>query len=309
MWQIKSITDKKYSCEQALLISYAKHLNREYQMLLSDSWGFNYYEKGSIGEKISPGYRKSRYENYEKFHGIKVNNKSVFSKDELVFFINKNIKLSPIMIDFDTYFCPWNNLYQKKSIYHRILIIDIIDQMHYECIDHYSEHSNILDISVLPRWEGVVSTFAVNNINYVPEFSFVDEIRKHSEYLKKNNMLVKLKSFFSDLESNSLVNYGEAYAGIPGESLILINLNRIMNQRLCFKEYLEYINGKCSLQNLKKSNLVNLFDEMALKYGMLKMLIAKELVQGRLRNKTKLIEDIFQLESNAFNEFMLLALE
>lgn len=307
MWQIKSITDKKYSCEQALLISYAKHLNREYQMLLSDSWGFNYYAKGSIGEKISPGYRKSRYDNYERFHGIKVNNKKIFSKEELIYFINENIQLSPLMIDFDTYYCPWNKLYQKKSIYHRVLIIDIIDEMHYKCIDHYNEHSNIIDISALSSWEGIISTFVVNEIGNIPEISFMDDISKHSEYLKKSNMLVKLKNFFGDLESNSLVNYGETYAGVPGETLILINLNRIMNQRLCFKEYLEYINGKCSIQNLKNLHLINLFDEMASKYSMLKMLIAKELVQGRLRNKTKLIEDIFQLELEAFNEFTLLA--
>lgn len=302
MWGIASVTDKKYSCEQALLVSYANFLKRDYQMILADSWGFDYYEKGSIGEKLSPGYRKSRYSNYEKFHGIKVNNANISSKDELKEFVYSNINNTPIMIDFDTYYCEWNKLYQKKSVFHRLLIIGVFDKNKFACIDHYSSNYVIVDISTLPAWSGAASTFTVNELYDVPQFVFLDEIQKHSRYLIETSMLDKLREFFLDLQFNTKVSYGEYDANSPSESLILINLDRIINQRCCFKEYLEYL-IRIGILKEKNRDLIEIFNEMSLKYNLLKMVIAKELVQKRLDNKTRLIEEVWNLEHKALQAF------
>ncbi|MDR2410641.1 MAG: hypothetical protein LBE13_21365 [Bacteroidales bacterium] len=303
MWNITSITAPQYSCEQSLLISFANYCGRDYQMILSDTWGFNYtYKNKTIGEKISPGYGKARFDNYESFHGIKIYDYQLQSPNELIKFVSQNIQSSPVMIDFDTYNCPWNKLYKRKHLFHRLLILDEFKNDGFFCIDHKTNDPVLLNINELENWNKRASTFCVKPI-YVIENDYFNQLSNHCRHIVDSNMLNNLKNFTSDI--NNIQDYSSEIKDSKDalDVSLLINTQRLSNQRLCFKEYLEYLYSLNILPELDR-DYIEIFTLLSSKYNILQFSFAKDIAQNKKRKKTTLLEEIFLLESSAVDKLI-----
>ena len=303
MWKINSTTIPQYSCEQSLLISFANYCSRDYQMILSDVWGFNYtYESATIGEKISPGYGKARIDNYEKFHGIKISNTQLQSPEELIEFVRCNIQISPIMIDFDTYNCPWNKLYKRKHLFHRLLILDEFKDNGFLCIDHKVDTPVLLSINELENWGQRASIFILKPIQVI-ERDFYEQLNNHCQHIVESNLLNNLKCFIEDI--NGISDYSNEIKESKDilDVSLLINIQRLSNQRLCFREYLEYIYSLNILPGLD-CNYIEMFTTLSNKYNNLQFSFAKDIAQNKKREKSILLEDIYSLESIAVEKFI-----
>lgn len=306
MWNIGVITEKQYSCEQALLKAVAKYYQRDYQMIFSDSWGFNYsYDEKSIGKKLSPGYAGKKLINYYFFHGIKVQNTMMSSIQDFNLFFHNNISKSPILIEYDTFYCFWNRLYKKMHNFHMLLILDIAKDGYYLCIDQYTNKP--MKIKIHKNWKGRVSTFELCSEVSSKKENYLVELKNQGEFLIQQNMIANLESFIKDL--TELSGYTEELIFEnridPSMSPLILNLERIKNQRMCFKEYLEYLNKK-NIFHSDIKELISDFESISNKYHILKMMIFKEMIQGSVQDKSTVLRKLLNLEKNTLKKFLLM---
>lgn len=303
MWNIEFVVNKPYSCEQAILVEMAKLLGDKgdnHPMIFADSWGFFYYpDKKLIGQRISPGYRGSRKRNLELFCGVGIEDLKKINKKNFKTNVTEILCKSPVMIDFDTYFCPWSKYYLNKHIYHKLLIIDF-NSNGFICYDHNVKNQVTLPYDIITSWEGKASIFYKKGI-VVCWQDFRKELLNQYVFLKEKKMLFYLNEFFYDI--SHIDNYSQEfeYCNSMMECELLIGLNRIAKQRRCFAEYLNFLK---SHEIVKIDDIfINSFINLSKMYDILRISITKEVIRGKIKNKSELLHKIFMNEKALFEKF------
>ena len=111
-----------------------------YELMFINSWGFSFKPalSGLISEGLSEWAGGIWYP-LEFYQGIKLITNSLEIYSALSFITNELGNNRPVILNIDTYWCPWHEYYQKTSRPHSVIILGIDDKNHtLDCIDKYT---------------------------------------------------------------------------------------------------------------------------------------------------------------------------
>jgi hypothetical protein len=303
MFDIKPYIDKNLSCQQALLVSYAKYIGCSADMIFAESWGFGYNkEEKLIGIKMNPGYRPVRLENFKIFHGINTTLYDIADIKELMEFYRSNISKSPMIIDVDVYNCNWNIAYRKYNIKHYCLITGYdANNEAFICIDPFSTADKVyLPIEELNNWQGKVSVFEQEAVA-AKRSDYIDELNKCIYHINDSEMFSNLEEFRRDMTYTdsiySEVSAYEDYFAVPLQKVT----KAISGQRNCYLYFLDYVSKVLNWYPFDE--LKNIFKNSARLYDSLRISIAKQTFAGKINSSkiSYIIDEIINSEKRAYD--------
>ena len=125
------------SCLEDILVSIAVFLEKEYEIMYTEAWNFNYLEwtilnPGNYGTRISEGEDKTLY--YLKvYQGIEMKYRKELNKfSDIIMEIKKNDnKNNPIIVYFNEFYCPVSKYYNLENRLQPYLIIGLNKNQEY----------------------------------------------------------------------------------------------------------------------------------------------------------------------------------
>ena len=280
---IEPILNQYFSCHQIILATYASYKERKYDMIFSESWGFQYEKNDNpFCVSLNPGYQNRRNLLFEKFHSIKITDTQYTDKEHLKNLIQTILPDSPIILNCDVFDCPWNISYQRNHIDHYVLITGVDDKTkQFFILDPYStENENIIDIDNLAPDNGYIYSFETLPLNNLQIEDYRLEIANNLDHIKNNSFFKNLENFYNEFQIRFdeviLSEYTDIYA-VP----LIINLRRISNQRYCHCISLK----KMVSENIIDYSMVNIMESIAEKYGFLRTLLIKQIMKKKKNNE------------------------
>ena len=298
---IEPIINQYFSCHQILLSTYASHQKRNYDMIFAESWGFGYQENDyTFGISLRPGCQNRSEFLLEKFHGIKIKYDQYTSKEILFDLFQSILPHSPIILFCDVFDCPWNISYRRNHIDHCILITGIDNKTkHLYVLDPYStKDENMIEIDSIAQKNGRISSFVTMPLNRLQTEDYHLEIINSLNHVRDSNFFLNLESFRNDFqikfEEVILSEYTDIYA-VP----LIINLRHIANQRYCYCLFL----NKMIEQKLLDHSLLILMENIARKYGFLRISLIKQIMKKKNNNiNSEIINEIANQEYEAYEK-------
>lgn len=302
-YEIKPITNPYLSCTQIAFATYARYNNRQYEMILSETWGFDFHDSEKIfGESLHPGYQGRRRELFEKYHGIRVTDLPYESKKELCSKIYSYInKYGPMLLKCDIYNCSWNMAYRRDHVNHFIIIIGANDQNSIVTIlDPFtSEEKHEVDLNDVANESGILCYFEIVGHESISDIDVKNELIHTIEYIGASNMFEKMELFSQSIPSKfefDAVSIKNVYA-VP----LVFNLYRIMNQRYCFSLFLEF----ASNYHVINESIVSEMKTVAEKYKLLRILVIKTVLQSKSSEMiVDIVNDIICKERKLYAELV-----
>lgn len=285
--EFNSITNPYLSCTQIAFATYARNNNRHYEMILSETWGFDFHDNEKIfGKSLHPGYQGRRRELLEKYHGIRVTDLPYESKKELCSNIFSYInKYGPMLLKCDIYNCSWNMAYRHDHVNHFIIIIGANDQNSIVTIlDPFtSENKYEVDLNDVANENGILCYFEMIGQESISDIDIRTELNHTLEYIRSIDMFDKMGLFSKSIPQKfefDDVSIKNVYA-VP----LVFNLYRIMNQRYCFSLFLRVA---CDYKIIDESFVAEM-KTIADKYKLLRIIVVKTILQQK---STEMIVDI-----------------
>ncbi|MDR2045194.1 MAG: hypothetical protein LBQ15_12730 [Clostridium sp.] len=298
---IEPVINPYFSCHQGLLSTYASYQKRDYDMIFAESWGFH-YEKGDcpFGKSLHPGYQKRRKLLLDKFHGIKIKDEQYAGKENLLELFTMILPYSPVIIFQDVYDCPWNMSYKRNHINHYILVTGIEESTKaLYALDPYStKDENIINVDCITRESGAIYSFVTTPLNNLKVEDYLEEITTSLNHIKNSNFFHNIECFKNDFQTRfeevMLSEYTDVYA-IP----LIININRIVNQRYCYCLFL----NKMISKKLLDPSILNMVESIAEKYGLFRILLIKQIMKKKRNNEClDIISEIIRNEYEVYEK-------
>lgn len=120
------VNKKDMWCLETMLASIATWWNRNYEMIFIDTWDFSFEENnfGLLGERIKKKRDWNLIENFEKYHGIKVDCFSFDGSKDICEKINQELNIGkPFPISFNSRYAPWAPEKEKLKDFANLYII------------------------------------------------------------------------------------------------------------------------------------------------------------------------------------------
>lgn len=254
-----------YNCFHSNIYTCANYLGRELEMLFSTTLNFIYHpDAKTCGSSILQHYSKPSGEFPDctnelmyKYNGIRITLMQDLSWDEFISLAkNEELNQRPVVLHFDTYFAPWNKLYNREHSSEFIIVIHIgedaitlFDPYHKkdEIILSENELKNSLPKSI-NAWK-----FELNDRFAAPD---EDTILGHiKNYYSLNDYTDRINKF-AERVLNSFDYEAEVLAyKETEESPILKNLKQLSYFRLMHAEFLNKILSYINDENNKREIL------------------------------------------------------
>lgn len=125
-----SVDTSAYNCLGILLGKAAVQLGSSYQMMVKGGWtfGFDEFTKDILGKRMACHQRTNFIESFVKYHDVMIT-KHDFEKMTFIEEIKDMIaEKIPIIVNTDSFWCPWSFAYQKRNYLHSFRIIDFCDK-------------------------------------------------------------------------------------------------------------------------------------------------------------------------------------
>ena len=306
MWYINPIENEYFICMQILLISFAKAMKIDYQMMFAESWSFCYNTNAvSIGSAIEPGYRDCRYKNLRHFHGISCIEQSEMNLDELRSLCDQYLSIGPVILAIDTYDCPWSESYQKYHINHHCLIVDI-GKDSFICIDPYlTNQQKKLNFDSLAIWRNKAYTLSIVE-SQAKQVDYFNELKSCIDYIDSSNYFQSLTIFKEKLLSldslqEEIKNYPDYFA-----APLFYSLRHIANHRKCFSDFLDYLGTYIPSDNYSESSVM--FRKLGFLYDTLWMQLMKQCMLKTFR-KEKVLEKIDEILESEYSVYKKLSMQ
>ena len=301
--EINPITNPYLSCTQITFATYALNNNRHYEMVLSETWGFDYRDNENVfGESLHPGYQGRRRELLEKYHGIRVTDLPYESKMDLCSKIYSYInKFGPMLLMCDIYNCSWNMAYRHDHVNHFIIIIGANDQNSTVTIlDPFtSEDKHEVDLNDVANENGTLCYFEIVDHESILDIDIKNELNHTLEHIRSIDMFNKMELFSKSIPE--MFEFGDVTIKNVYAVPLVFNLYRIMNQRYCFSIFLEYA---CNYRNIEE-RFVSEMKALAEKYKLLRFLVVKTILQGKSTEMVvDIVNDIISKERNLYAELV-----
>lgn len=250
------------NCIEDCIVSIAVWINRGYELLFAESWGFRFLcEKKDnsklIGSRIianQAGIKSC----LEKYYGILSNYNNIYDSESFIGIIKVElVNERPVIMFIDSFWCPWDGGYRKYHVPHAIISIGFDDKnncihctdafaMKYDVILPYEDYlrgfsgtyitfslkdTYLKDIS----WRDIL-TNTLNNLNAnINNFNAFNEIRKFANAVRLMDLTLEFPSGKS-LWSQPLYN----------------NVKNVVNIRWQVINILNYLYEIFNIEELKK---------------------------------------------------------
>ncbi len=285
--------DNSRNCIEDQVVSITKWFGRDFELMFTLSWGFNFffgskYEKLLLGEKIGPGFYDV-LKPLNEFHGINSNTYNNISvQDALKILKDEFLKLKPVVVFFDSFYCPWEHNYKKTHFFHAFIINGMEEKSGndeknknvkiFSCIDAFrmkpSEKLNFSDFNA--GFQNVLITFDIIE-NFSLNKNYQDIIRlilKNLNY-DSDHSIFKFMRLFAGEVSKSLDIKKELQASDQiWFSPLIFNMEKIIRSRIQFQTALSYMAKLFSINNFEKVS--RFFQLIYNQWNILKNLIIKE---------------------------------
>lgn len=298
-YNIAPIQNEHLSCDQIVLATYARNYGRNYEMILAESWGFDYQcDEIQLGASLRPGYQRRRRELLEKYHGIKLIKTQCNSIRVLRQIVSDKLtKCGPVLLKCDIFNCSWNMSYHRDHVNHLIMIVGFNKNSEIvTIIDPFTSQDEYeISLSSVANPCQEIETFEMVNSEDISR-QFIDyEITNGLTYNLKSDMFGKIEAFVGNLHDRMdelyTTNYRDVYA-IP----IVFNLNRIMHQRYCFEQFLIF----CSRYSSIESETITHAKKLADNYKLLRIMLIKSILKRKQIDLGILSKTIVEDEKNFF---------
>lgn len=197
---------KGLACYEGSMVVVASHLNREYKLAYSNTFGVSYLqnEGNLIGDRIitTNEYFDEQINKYCGIEMVSINNKELI--ETINNLLDKNI---PIGVETNTYYCPWSFEYQKNNFGHYFMIVDK-DSNGYKCIDTtmYEKYYFIDYNSFLHGTKNIVR---FNAFEVYEKFDYLKIMKQSIDFYKRRDIIKQLNIFYDDY---TLVDYDKEFA-------------------------------------------------------------------------------------------------
>jgi hypothetical protein len=299
---IKPTISQGCDCFENLLVTISKHFNRNFELMFSDSWNFDYLsiEPNSslrIGDRIAISNNSIKL--LTQYHGIQINGMTTFNIN--TFLSTLEIELSqnkPVILLTDSYYTPWHPEYQKEHFNHTFLVFGFNEKDYsFHCFDGwpYTEDA-ILTLSNLEKGiEGYITCTVQNYNNTEPGWKelLINSINKH----EINQTFDKIRQFGNDIKNNlDIVCEMKDHSFIS--SPIIGKIRKVSMNRMQFSTFLAYLADKYNVSDLH--NLSEKFNVLASRWKLISLSLSKVVIKLDYTLKMIIYEKI--IEAAKFEE-------
>lgn len=290
---IQLVKSREMFCKESAMATIARWKNRNYEMMFLKTIGFDFdYEKACeeniIGRNIYCGYdNKDIIESFEKYHGIKVENKEFFDNpvSSIKELLNKSM---PITLFIPDSYCSWIGDFGKDTfimivgyendVFH---CIDIhlgsadIYSLKFEYIDRLYQNDNKISYQTYTIVANEDKNISINNLIY--------SIKNSKYYLNSEEIIYKMHKLADFIESRLDLEIEMKVETINYFVPIRLNLSHILRSRLLIGKLLDYV-YKVTKDDMAKK-LSSEFTILGLEWEKAVFLLDKLLYSKRISNK------------------------
>lgn len=143
MMDIVLLRDKSRNCYEDCIVSVCKWLDCNYILMFCRSWRSVFIpEESHKGNDVDIRLDLNINEKYEllkKYYGLEVNFHNLDSLNNFCDVFNKELEFNrPILLEIDSFWCPWDDNYQHLHTKHATLIVGIdYNNKYIFCIDPF----------------------------------------------------------------------------------------------------------------------------------------------------------------------------
>lgn len=308
--------DSGLYCLSDCIATISNHVGRDYKMSFIDGWNFSYYKReASNTQLISSSLNISEYntlKNLKDYHGIQLNELEYMSTSSLIskLLIEKE-KNIPLLVSFDSYWCPWDWGYQKyHNKHHYFFIVDYdYKNNQFVCVDPYFKKEK----------ESLSRSEFQKGIQKIFRFTFTEEkdlkIEECLETLQSSTKSIMLNAHhLTDLAEDIAKQFDLKKESEGFEDIFTSKLNglfiRFMQTRCNFSIALEYLSEMSNSENLRL--LSEKWWEIGIKWMSLRKMIYKMwfMNNNQERLRTQISEKIMQIaniENDCFEKMCALS--
>lgn len=236
---MKIIQIKNQNCFDNLVATIAANEHKDYELMLSKSWGFDFNDsKESVGEKIHYSSKNDFYM-LRKFHGIEV----LYIEDKFNLDVHNQYceYYEYIGAAIDTFKCPWDKSYKKYHNYgHSILVndVDFRKGKVYVVDPFYKKINEEIDLDMFCDSVCGIYLFKMHDDNkevddHLLYSKIIDRLKKTSSDIDKiilfRDYILKMNKQKEQGEMNNVWYYP-----------IIVNINKISLSRLRYIIMLKY---------------------------------------------------------------------
>ncbi|GFN32224.1 BtrH N-terminal domain-containing protein [Paenibacillus xylaniclasticus] len=256
--EITPFFNAQMNCLEGVIAALANHAGDPYMMLFAESWGFRYFEDGPlIGSKIWADipHKKLFLENG---NGIFIEDNGMSAEPALEWIQAQLSEGRPVILRIDSYWCPWNDVYQLQSIGHYVIVtyIDYEAQSLY-CVDPMVRKTGILELPMSHYYKGYRNCLSYTRVPVAEAAISVRELLLNTvDRLTGNG---RESTAFQDMEklaeeirtTDQFMNEKHGYPVI-GTTPLIFNLVWIAKGRLNYSDFLVDLYNKHRITELLK---------------------------------------------------------
>jgi len=139
----KLIVEDCFTCLDIVVASILSWMGYRYELMFINSWGFSF--KPAPSGLISDGLSDCAggiWHPLEVYQGIKLITKNPEVQDALCFIREELRNNRPVILNTDTYWCPWHEFYQRIRRPHCLIILGIDDESNIlYCMDKFTQQA------------------------------------------------------------------------------------------------------------------------------------------------------------------------
>lgn len=288
------------NCIDVLIVSYAKYLHKEVELVFSKSWSFYIDQKKIVNSKKfaenfgAENFRLTREQ--IDLLGLKINFFPIVNFDIFVNYLkeifDKNI---PVGIYIDSYYCPWHSRYGLDHGDHYILGYNITEDNEIICIDPgFNDKSyEKLKISLLKK--GYKNYFILKDCGLSKQCDYSLIFTKSIKELEESNISNNIK-IFGDYFNDYFDYFYECKDILynPWSCGVFRNFMTIVGGRRQFVQFLNYIKTYVLINNY--DDIVKLFNQVCSKWDTIRWLLVKcDEMTFKKKYKKKIYEILLNL--------------
>ena len=242
-----------YNCLEILLAKAAVQLGTSYQMMVKGGWTFVYDRsfKGLIGDKISCRQRENFIEAFQKYHEVSVIEHKLELSNFLCSVHNWLSMQIPVIVNTDSFWCPWSSAYQKRHYLHSFSVVGI-NENESVCSDPYITEKKLY-VSLTDIYPGVRHCFTVHRKNnLVTTYNTILALQEDICFLLKNgnSAFNAIHTFADEVKNINIMSECQNYKKELYASPIFEKLKNVMWSRRGYSYMLQNIARLCRDESL-----------------------------------------------------------
>lgn len=315
---IRPLHDDFRYCFEDTVVSVASWLGHHYELMYAEDWGFNfdyegYKSTGMLSKCITPE-GGDMCELLKRYHGMEIVRYDSIENHRMIEIVESELKESrPVILEFDWYYCPWNEIAKHKyHINHMSLIVgyDSVNKVFNITDCYYKMQGILLPLKYLENLDRNIAVFKLSpgvpgDTDWKGVLTKALDKTRNAE--NKANSFEMIRNFAGVIEQ--LDDLAFEFAGYEEvlTSPLLTTLSSVSHNRSHFAEVLDYmyrefkIKGLYGLADSMRSSAV----QWDIAYSILSMTNYKTIDNKRLMNRAaKKIKAAADLEETAANKIM-----